>query len=75
MAESRLEGRFWLCATQNGVICCNATFKQKIGTMPFEKVYGIKKDVSKFKPFGCLAYMHLIEQGKEREREACSQSG
>ena len=40
MAESGLGGRFWFCATQNGVICRNVTFKQSIGTTPFEKMYG-----------------------------------
>ncbi len=61
MAKYGLGGRFWFCATQNGVICRkltrNVTFKQSIGTTPFEKMYGIKKGVSesKFRPFGCLA--------------------
>jgi hypothetical protein len=44
MAESGLGGRVWFCATQNCVICRNVTFKQII----VEKMYGIKKDVSKF---------------------------
>jgi hypothetical protein len=56
MAESRLAGLFWFCATQNGVISRNVTFNQSFGTTPFEKVYGIKKDVSKFRPFGCQVY-------------------
>jgi hypothetical protein len=66
MAESGLGGRFWFCATQNGVICRNVTFKQSIGTTPFGKMYGIKKYVSKFRPFGCRAYMHL---NKDNRRE------
>ncbi len=52
-------GRFWFFATQNWMICRNVTFKQSIGTTPFEKMYGMKNDVSKFLPFWCRAYMHL----------------
>jgi hypothetical protein len=48
------------------VICRNVTFKQSIGTTPFEKMYGIKKDVSKFRPFGCRAYMHLNKDSREK---------
>ncbi len=46
------------------------TFKQSIGTTPFEKMYGIKKDVSKFRPFGCSAYMHLNKDRREKGRHA-----
>jgi hypothetical protein len=43
----------------------NVIFKQSIGTTPFKKMYGMEKDVSKFRPFGCRAYMHL---NKDREK-------
>jgi hypothetical protein len=77
IAESGLGGRFWFCANQNGVICRNVTFKQSIGTTPFQKMYGKKMDVSKFRPFGCRAYMHLNKDRREKGRHglACSQGG
>ena len=37
-----------------------------ISTTPWEKVYGEKKDVSKFRPFGCKAYMHLNKERREK---------
>jgi hypothetical protein len=70
MAKSGLGGRFLFCATQNGVICRNVTLKQSIGTTPFEKMYGMKKDVSKFRLFGCSAYMHLNKDRREKGRHA-----
>ncbi len=70
ITESGLGGRFWFCATQNGVICRNVTFKQSIVTTPFEKMHGIKKEISKFRPFGCQAYMHLKKDSRERGRHA-----
>jgi hypothetical protein len=52
------------------VISRNVTFKQSIETTPFEKTYGIKKDVSKFLPFGRRAYMHLNKVRREKGRHA-----
>ena len=59
MAESGLAGRFLYSATDFGRSCRNATYKQRLGTTPHAKIFGIKKDVSKFRPFGCRAYLHL----------------
>jgi hypothetical protein len=70
MAEPGLGGRFWFCAIQNGVICRKVTFKQSIGTAPFEKVYGIRKELFKFRPFGYRAYMHLNKDKRETGRHA-----
>ncbi len=64
MAESGLGGLFWFCA------CCNVIFKQSIGTMPFEKVFGTKKDVAKFSKLGCLAYIPLNKDSREKERHS-----
>ena len=70
MAESGLGGQHWSCSTQNGVNCRNVTFKERLGTTPYEKTYGIKKDVSRFKPFGCRAYMHLNKDQRDKGRHA-----
>ena len=70
MAESGLGGPYWFCSTQNGVNCRNVTFKELLDTTPYEKTYGIKKDVSRFKPFGCRAYMHLNKDRREKGRHA-----
>ena len=58
----------WFSAVTHAVNCRNATFKKRLGTTPHEKVFGVKTDVSKFRPFGCRVYMHLnkehLEKGK-----------
>ncbi len=41
------------------------TYKERLRTTPFEKTYGVKKNVSKFRPFGCRAYMHLNKDRSE----------
>ncbi len=51
MAESGLAGRFWYRATDFGRACGNATYKQLLGTTPHAKIFGVKKDVVKFRPF------------------------
>ncbi len=38
--------------------------------MSFEMMYGIKKDVSNFRQFGCLVYMHLNKDRREKGRHA-----
>ena len=68
MAESGLGGPYWFSATQNGVTCRNVTYKERLGTTQYEKTYGVKKAVSKFRPFGCRAYMHLNKDKRERGR-------
>jgi hypothetical protein len=70
MAESGLGGPFWFSAVTHGVNCRNATFKKRLGTTPHEKVFGVKKDVSKFRPFGCRAYMHMNKDRREKGRHA-----
>ena len=70
MAESGMGGQFWFSATMNGVNCRNATYKKRLGTTQHEKVYGTKKDVSKFRPFGCRVYIHLNKERREKGRHA-----
>ena len=50
MVESGLAGQFWFSATMYGVNCSNATFNERLGTTPHEKLYGKKKNVSRFRP-------------------------
>ena len=70
MAESGLGGQFWFSATMHGVNCRNATFKERLGTTPHEKLYGRKKDVSRFRPYGCRGYMHLNKERRGKGRGA-----
>ncbi len=46
----------------HGVSCRNTTYKERLVTTPHEKWYGMKKDVSRFRPYGCRGYMHNKEQ-------------
>ena len=50
MAESGLGGQFWFSATMRGVNCRNANYKERLGTTQHEKLYGKKKDISRFSP-------------------------
>ena len=70
MAESGLGGQFWFSATMHGLNCRNATFKERLGTTPYEKLYGRKKDVSLFRPYGCRGYMHLNKELRAKARGA-----
>ncbi len=74
MAESGLGGPYWFSATQNGVNyrTGNVTYRERpsLGTTPYEKTCGVKKNVSKFRPFGCRAYMHLNKDQGEKWRHA-----
>ncbi len=45
MAESGLGGPYWFSATHNGVTCRNVTYKERLGTTPYEKTYGVEKKV------------------------------
>ena len=70
MADSGLGGRFWFASSTHGVNCRNATFNRRVGTTSYEKIFGVKKDLSKFRPFGCRAYMHLNKERREKGRHA-----
>ena len=70
MAESGMAGRFWFSATIHAKNCRNATYKKRVGTTPHAKIFGSKKDVSKFKPFGCRAYVHLNKERREPGKHA-----
>jgi hypothetical protein len=65
MTESGMAGRFWFSASIHAKNCRNVTYKQRIGTTPHAKMYGTKADVSKFRPFGCNAYVHLNKERRE----------
>ena len=66
MAESGLGGPMWFSAVTHAVNCRNVTFKKRLGTTQHEKLFGVNKDVSKFRPFGCRAYMHLNKERREK---------
>jgi hypothetical protein len=44
----------------------NATFKYRLGTTPYARLYGMENDVSKFSPFACKAYVHLNKERREK---------
>ena len=62
MAQSGLGGKYWFCAATYGKDCRNVTYKERIKNTPWGLLYGEKKDVSKFRPFGCRAWMHLNKE-------------
>jgi hypothetical protein len=66
MAESGAAGRFWFRAALAGKDARNATFKTRIGTSPHALLYGEPRDVSKFRAFGCRAYVYLNAERREK---------
>ena len=66
MAESGMGGPLWYSAGNQGLNSRNATFKRRLGTTPHEKIFGVKKDVTKFRPFGCRAYIHMDQDRREK---------
>jgi hypothetical protein len=66
MAESGMVGKFWFKAATNWKNCQNVTYKLRINSTPYRELYGKEKDVSRFKPYGCLAFMHIHEDRREK---------
>jgi hypothetical protein len=68
MAESSMVGKFWFKGATNRKNCRNVTYKRHINSTPYRELYRKEKDVSRFKPYGCLAFMHIhgdcSEKGK-----------
>ena len=65
MAESGLGGRFWFKAACAGKDARNVTYKQRLGSTPYTCMYGDVKDVSRFRAFGCRAYVYLNAERRE----------
>jgi hypothetical protein len=66
MAESGLGGRFWFKSAVAGCDARNATFKERIGTTPWRIMHGEKRDVSRFRAFGCRAWVYLNAERREK---------
>ena len=70
MAESGMVGKFWFKAATNGKNCRNVTYKRRINSTPYRELYGKEMDLSRFRPFGCLAFMHLNKDRREKGKTA-----
>jgi hypothetical protein len=66
MVESGLGGRFWFRAAAAGIDARNPTFKARIGTTPHHLMYGQRKDDSRFKAFGCRAWVYIDPQRRAK---------
>ena len=62
LAESGLSGRFWFRALSCSTDARNATYHERTKTTPFRAIYGRKQNLSKFRAFGCRAYLYLNEE-------------
>jgi hypothetical protein len=75
MAESGCAGKFWFRSSVNGKDARNATYCSRISTTPHMKLFGVPKDVSKFRAFGCECFMYLNKDrrdpGKHTPRARC----
>jgi hypothetical protein len=66
MVESGLGGRFWFKSACVGCQARNVTYKARIGTTPWKAMHGEKKDVSRFRAFGCRAWVHLNSERRDK---------
>ena len=66
MVESGMGGRFWFKSALAAVEACNATHKERIGTTPWRQMHGERRDVSRFRAFGCRAWVHLNSERREK---------
>jgi hypothetical protein len=66
IAESGLGGRFWFKAALAGKDARNVTYKQRLWQTPHSCIYGELKDVSRFRAFGCRAWVYLNAERREK---------
>jgi hypothetical protein len=66
MVESGLGGQFWFSVMMAAKDALNATYMEWIGTTTWMLMHGTKRDVSKFRAFGCRAYVYLNVERRER---------
>ena len=66
MAESGLGGRFWFKSALAGCEARNVTYKERIGTTPWKLMHGSPRDVSKFRAFGCRAWVYLNSERRDK---------
>jgi len=59
MAESGMTGMFWFRALVSSRDARNVTYHERIKTTPHMLVYGEPKNLSKFRAFGCRAFVTL----------------
>ncbi len=61
MMESGLGGQFWFSAALNAKDAYNVTYKDQtcMTLSQWEMMYGSKKDISGFRAFRCLSYVHI----------------
>ena len=69
MTESGLGGN-WFRAAVAGKDERNAIFIERIQTSPHNAMYGEAKDVSRFRAFGCKAFVLFIERIKTSPHNA-----
>jgi hypothetical protein len=59
LLESGLPAAYWPYALGYVNDCRNALLVGGGTTTPYERFYGRKPDLSRFKPFGCTGYAHI----------------
>jgi hypothetical protein len=64
MVESGLGGQFWFSAAMAAKDARNVTYKERIQMTPHMRMYGAKKEISRFRAFGYRAYIYLISERK-----------
>jgi hypothetical protein len=56
--QSKLPNLLWLYALRHATHLINNTYLEVVDAIPAEKMFGRKDDLSYYRVFGCLAYVH-----------------
>ena len=63
MAEKNMPHHFWAEAVNTGVYIMNRTPTDVVhDVMPEEKFFGRKPDLTHLKVFGCISYVHVLDE-------------
>jgi hypothetical protein len=65
MVESGLGGRFWFKSALAAVESRNPTYKERKGTTPWRRMHRERRYISRFRAFGCRAWVYLNSEGRE----------
>ncbi len=66
MAESGLGCQFWFKTALAACDARNETYKEHIGTTPWQWKHGEMRDVSRFRAFGCRAWVYFDSDRREK---------
>ncbi len=62
--------RFWFKTAIVAVEARISTYKERIGTTPWTRMHGERRDVSLFRAFGCMAWVYLNSERRDKGKHS-----